>query len=204
MMVVFVNFADSLVRLDDETKRLIDNVNCVVSSYVTSGVHLPYETILESVQKGVTERIAKMPPWDDAFLVEELSYRARIFVVSNFSQKVVKDFLIRNNLDAFVDGVISSGDVMRLKPSREFFEMASKKANVPSQAITLVSSNPFDVLMAKSLRMRAFWLNRRGSTFPFPAGLQPDSIVSNLRVVAEIAAEKKVDSRIGDSALRCT
>lgn len=142
--------------------------------------------------------------WEDSLFLEELSYRARIYVVTNFPELFVREFLVRNNLDAFIQGVISSERVGVLKPSREFFERASKLANAVPKAVTLVSSNPADVIVAKQFGMKAYWLNRSGSAYPFPQGLAPDRVISTLRSVAEMTAGHKVDSTMGDSALRCT
>jgi len=54
------------------------------------------------------------------------------------------------------------------------------------------------------LGMKTYWLNRRGEKYPFPSNLQPDNIVSSIKRIAEMTGEHKVDSSMGDSALRCS
>jgi hypothetical protein len=38
----------------------------------------------------------------------------------------------------------------------------------------------------------------------FPSNLQPDSVIKAVKSIAESTAQHKVDSSMGDSALRCT
>ena len=40
---------------------------------------------------------------------------------------LIKQYLVKYNLDVFVHDVISCNDLRRYKPSKEFFEQASKK-----------------------------------------------------------------------------
>lgn len=185
--------------MPEKLRAKLDEVNCVTLAYSASKVVVPFRALLQGLE---LERIREAHE-DSAFL-EELNYRARIFIVTNFPELFVKEFLIRNNLDAFVQGVISSERIGALKPSREFFERAVKLANANPKAITLVSSSPADIMVAKQLGMKAFWINRGNKTFPFPQGLQPDQVITTLKKVAEVTAGHKVDATMGDSALRCT
>jgi hypothetical protein len=41
---------------------------------------------------------------------------------------LIKQYLVKYNLDVFVQDVISCNDLRRYKPSKEFFEQASKIA----------------------------------------------------------------------------
>jgi len=54
---------------------------------------------------------------------------------------LIKQYLVKYNLDVFVQDVISYNDLRRYKPSKEFFEQASKIANNVLQAIMLIPSN---------------------------------------------------------------
>ena len=204
MYVMFFNFIDTIVKADDELLKWYKEFNCLLTSYTLARVYVPSNLIIEPIVKGFKEKILKLQPWEDAYYMEELSYRARIFIVTNLDKMLIKQYLVKYNLDVFVQDVISYNDLRRYKPSKEFFEQASKIANNVLQAIMLISSNPSDILVGKSLGMKTYWLNRRGEKYPFPSNLQPDNIVSSIKRIAEMTGEHKVDSSMGDSALRCS
>ncbi|BCU70916.1 HAD family hydrolase [Stygiolobus caldivivus] len=204
MYVILFNVIDSLIKPEEKFASVVREIQCVINGYSLSRVYVSYSSILDTAYKEWRDKLIKSPLYEDSLFLEELSYRARIYIVTNLDKMSVKQLLVRNNLDVFVQDVISSEDVKRYKPSREFFEYVSKKVNSPIPSIMLISSNPYDVLVAKSLNMKAHWLNRKGEVFIFPSNLQPDSVIKSIKSIAESTAQHKVDSSMGDSALRCS
>ena len=198
MYVFAFNFLGTIAKIPD-IKAYLD-LSCVISTYSLAKVYVPFSSLLQA--KGIN--LEKLELFEDALLLEELSYRGRIYIVTNLEKKFVKHFLIKNNLDVFVQDVISAEDIKRYKPSQEFFDYLAKKANTVKGAITLISSNPQDIIVAKSLGLKTYWLNRYSVEYLFPANLQPDSIIKTITALAESTAQHKVDSSMGDSALRCT
>jgi len=198
MYVFAFNFLGTLAKLPD-VKAYLD-LNCVINTYTLAKVYVPFSSLLQA--KGI--KLDKLEFFEDSLLLEELNYRARIYVVTNLEKKIVEQFLVKNNLDVFVQDVISAEDIKRYKPSQEFFEYLAKRANTVKGAITLISSSPQDIIVAKSLGLKTYWLNRYSMEYPFPANLQPDNIIKTITTLAESTAQHKVDSSMGDSALRCT
>ncbi|MBP1358094.1 MAG: HAD hydrolase-like protein [Sulfolobus sp.] len=198
MYVFAFNFLGTLSKVPD--LKVYMESQCVLNTYTLSRVYVPFSSLLQA--KGL--KLDRLEMWNDALLLEELSYRARIYVITNLEKNVVAQFLARNNIDVFIQDVISAEEVKRYKPSQEFFELLVRRANTVKGAITVVSSNPHDVLMAKSLGFKAYWLNRYSLEFPFPVNLQPDNVIKSLSTIVESTAQHKVDSSMGDSALRCT
>ncbi|PVU75555.1 hypothetical protein DDW11_02275 [Sulfolobus sp. SCGC AB-777_G06] len=205
MYVILFNVTENLIKVSDEKLySVLKETQHVLNAYSLARVYVSYSVILDSLHKEWREKILRSPMYEDALFLEELSYRARLYVVTNLDKMLVKQILVRNNLDVFIQDVISADDVKRYKPSKEFFEYVGKRVNSPLPSIMLVSSNPYDILVAKSLNMKAHWLNRKGEAFMFPSNLQPDSVIKTVKSIAESTAQHKVDSSMGDSALRCT
>lgn len=200
MYVFAFNFINTLAKVDESTLSKINELQCILNTYSLAKVYVPFSSLLQA--KGI--RIEKLEMFQDALLLEELSYRSRIFVISNFDKRTVKEFLLKNNIDVFVQDVISSEDIKKYKPSAEFFEYLAKKANTVKGGITIVSSNPQDIIVAKSLGFKTYWLNRSSMQYIFPVNLQPDNVIKSITSLAERTAQHKVDSTMGDSALRCT
>ncbi|MBB5253779.1 HAD family hydrolase [Sulfurisphaera ohwakuensis] len=200
MYVFAFNFLNTIAKVPDNTIKDINELQCVITTYTLAKVYVPYSVLLQA--KGV--KLDKLEIYHDSLLLEEISYRARIFIITNLEKKFVKEFLLRNNIDVFVQDVISAEEIKRYKPSPEFFDYLAKRTNSVKGAITIISSNPHDIIVAKSMGFKAYWLNRSNLQYPFPANLQPDNILKSITSLAESTAQHKVDSSMGDSALRCT
>lgn len=190
-MYVFVfNFLGTLAKIPDFKSYL--DLSCVTNTYTLAKVYVPFSSLLQA--KGIN--LDKLEFFEDSLLLEELSYRARIYVVTNLEKGIVKQFLIKNNINIFVQDVISAEDIKRYKPSQEFFEYLAKRTNTVKGAINLVSSNPQDIIVAKALGLKTYWLNRYSVEYLFPANLQPDNIVKTITAIAESTAQHKVESKM--------
>ncbi|BFI76657.1 HAD family hydrolase [Sulfurisphaera ohwakuensis] len=200
MYVFAFNFLNTIAKIPDNVMKDINELQCVITTYTLAKVYVPYSVLLQA--KGI--KLDKLEIYQDSLLLEEISYRARIFIITNLERKIVKEFLLRNNIDVFVQDVISAEEIKRYKPSPEFFDYLAKRTNSVKGAITIISSNPQDIIVAKSMGFKAYWMNRGNLQYPFPANLQPDNILKSITSLAESTAQHKVDSSMGDSALRCT
>ncbi|BFH72266.1 HAD family hydrolase [Sulfurisphaera javensis] len=199
MYIFAFNFLNTIAKVKEDIIKQIYDLQCVLNTYTLARVYIPFTALLQS--KGIK---LDLELFQDALMLEELSYRARIFIITNLEKMFVKQFLIKHNIDVFIQDVISAEEIKRYKPSTEFFEYVTKRTNTVKGAITVVSSNPQDIIVAKSLGFKAYWLNRSSIQFPFPVNLQPDNVIKTITYLAESTARHKVDSTMGDSALRCS
>ena len=188
MYVFAFNFLGTIAKLSDFKSYL--DLGCVINTYNLAKVYVPFSSLLQT--KGIN--LNKLELFDDSLLLEELSYRARIYIVTNLEKMIVKQFLMKNNIDIYIQDIISAEDIKRYKPSQEFFEYLAKRANTVKGAINLVSSNPQDIIVAKSLGLKTYWLNRYSVEYLFPANLQPDNIIKTITSVVESTAQHKVES----------
>ena len=82
--------------------------------------------------------------------------------------------------------LISADDVGASKPSARVYRHAAQVLGRPIDELRLISSNPFDVIGAKTAGMHTAWVNRSGTTFD-SIGAPPDITVASLADLREPA-----------------
>nr|WP_240432417.1 haloacid dehalogenase type II [Rubrobacter indicoceani] len=104
----------------------------------------------------------------------------RLVAFSNGVQATTRKLLENAGVMEYLDDVVSVDDVKTFKPAPEVYGHLCRTLNQPSAEIRLVSSNPFDVIGAKSFGLQTAWLQRNPEV-PFdPWGITPDLIASDL------------------------
>jgi len=107
--------------------------------------------------------------------------RARLAVLSNGTDYMLKEIISRSGLASMFVEVMSVDQIKTYKPDPKVYALAQTKLNIhPKDKILFVSSNTWDVAGAKSFGLLTAWINR-GSSMPFiEFGLRSDFRVSNL------------------------
>lgn len=105
---------------------------------------------------------------------------------SNGLAATARTLLQRAGVLQHLDGVVSVDPVRSFKPDPEVYRHLGRELDRPAGDLWLVSSNPFDVIGAKNVGLRAAWVKRRPeATFdPWEEELQPDIVVSELEELA--------------------
>ena len=112
----------------------------------------------------------------------------RLFAFSNGSANAV-DNLLRNAgiRDAFID-IVRVDEIRSFKPDPAVYAHFLKRTGEKAENSWLVSSNPFDVIGARSHGMRAAWVKRPAGAIFDPWNLQPTIIIDGLEtLVANIS-----------------
>ena len=71
-------------------------------------------------------------------LLEDLSPEATLALVSNGIGEVVRDKVVRLDLDQYFDAIVVSGEIGVAKPHTEFFDVAFERLDHPHKATTLM------------------------------------------------------------------
>jgi len=108
-----------------------------------------------------------------------------LVVLSNGSPAMLAGYAARPELAPWFTRWISVEDVRAYKPSKRVYEHAAHLVMRPPEALRLISSNPFDLIGAKSAGMATAWINRSLGVFD-PIGPAPDVTVTNLTALADI------------------
>jgi 2-haloacid dehalogenase len=80
--------------------------------------------------------------------------------------------------------VVSVDDVRAFKPSPRVYHHLLSRVDESAERVLLVSSNPFDVIGAMTVRLRAAWVNRAGAPFD-TIGVPPTHEVRSISELAE-------------------
>jgi 2-haloacid dehalogenase len=104
----------------------------------------------------------------------------RMFAFSNGSAEAVETLLEHAGIRHFFLEVVSVDEVKSFKPNPGVYAHFLRRAGVSGSEAWLISSNPFDVIGAKSAGLRAAWIKRSPEALFDPWGIEPTLTLSNL------------------------
>ena len=99
---------------------------------------------------------------------------------SNGTPPTLKTLLYNANLIDYLEDIVSVDALQTFKPNPKTYEYLATKTRTELENCWLVSSNPFDVIGAKSAGLHAAWIQRDSSNIFDPWGQAPDITVKNL------------------------
>ena len=141
----------------------------------------------EEDQKKLIEEYQNLRPFPDVIPgIETLTKEGHTLVsFSNGVEETTRTLLERAGVLPHLDGVISVDDVKTFKPDPEvYLYLAQRLERAPGET-WLVSSNPFDVIGAKSAGLKAVWVKRKPDAQFDPWGIEPDLVAPDLEALAE-------------------
>ncbi len=103
---------------------------------------------------------------------------------SNGVESTLRALLERAGILPLLGGVVSVDDVSSFKPDPEVYHYLCRSLDRPPSEVWLVSSNPFDLIGAKSIGLNAAWVKRNPETVFDPWGIKPDLVVRDLQELA--------------------
>ena len=136
----------------------------------------------ESVKQDLMQRYRMLPAFGDvAQSLSALSEQGwRLFGFSNGTAEAVNGLLQHARIDQFFTGVVSVDEIQSFKPDPAVYQHFCKIATTPMEQCWLVSSNPFDVIGAISVGMKAAWLQRSDSAVFDPWEIEPTCMIRRL------------------------
>ena len=133
-------------------------------------------------QQALLARYRALPAFPDAAsALPELEARGyNLVAFSNGTENAVRNLLDKAGLLDRFRAVISVDDVKSFKPDPAVYAHLVERVRLPAASVWLISSNPFDVIGAKSYGLRSAWV-RRDKTRTFdPWEFSADLIVGSL------------------------
>lgn len=104
---------------------------------------------------------------------------------SNGVEATARTLLDNAGVLPHLDGVVSVDDVETFKPDPEVYSHLASRLEQPAENVWLVSSNPFDVIGAKSVGLKAAWVKRKPEAVFDPWDIEPDLVVGDLEELSE-------------------
>lgn len=105
-------------------------------------------------------------------------------VFSNGCPSMLAPLMNAARLNAYLSEFISVDEIRVYKPSPQVYRHVAHRLKQPIENVRLVSSNPFDVIGARSAGMQAVWVNRSGGLFDTLAP-PPTMVVNTLVELAD-------------------
>jgi 2-haloacid dehalogenase len=140
------------------------------------GAYRPYREVLQSVVQqfgdefdftpnpgelsSLSESLPRWNPWPDTVAaLQQLRRRFRLTIISNIDDDLFA--FTRPKLQVEFDRVITAQQAQAYKPSRQIFELALRRINLPTGRILHVGQSMYhDVVPAQSLGLATVWVNR--------------------------------------------
>jgi len=120
----------------------------------------------------------------DAGLKELQSAGFNMFAFSNGPQSDVKQLLQTAGIENFFSDIVSVDEIKTFKPDPAVYEHFLQRAKTTSSEAWLISSNPFDVIGAMAVGMRAAWVKRSDKALFDPWGVTPTVTITKLSELA--------------------
>ena len=141
----------------------------------------------EADQAGLLAQYRQLAAFPDALpAIERLKAAGHIVVAfSNGVETTVRALLDHAGILAHLDDVISVDDLHTFKPDPAVYAYLAQRVHCPAEETWLVSGNPFDVIGAKAMGLKAAWIQRNPDTVFDPWGVEPDVIATNLAAFAD-------------------
>lgn len=96
----------------------------------------------------------------------------------------VRALLEKAGVAQHLNDVLSVDDLKTFKPDPAVYDYLARRVARTKNETWLVSSNPWDVIGAKSAGLKAAWIKRKPDKIFDPWGIEPDVTVSNLEELA--------------------
>lgn len=122
-----------------------------------------------------------LPAFDDIqTALPQLADHYRLVAFSNGEAQSVNTLLKNAGILEYFSDVVSADEISTFKPNPEIYQHLLNRVDSSAAQSWLVSSNPFDVIGAKSFGMNAAWVKRSESAVFDPWGIEPNVVINRL------------------------
>ncbi|MDA3807336.1 MAG: HAD hydrolase-like protein, partial [Thiomicrorhabdus sp.] len=99
---------------------------------------------------------------------------------SNGEKESVDKLLNNANIRSYFNDIVTADEIQTFKPDPDIYQHLLNRAHSKANQTWLISSNPFDVIGAKSFGMNAVWIKRSRSAVYDPWGIEPNIVIKRL------------------------
>lgn len=142
-----------------------------------------YDVSLTEEQKNeLITGYSTLPAFDDvaAALTQLKDARFHLYAFSNGSGGAVETLLTNAGIREFFEDIVSCDDLKSFKPNPAVYAHFLRQSNASCDSAWLISSNPFDVIGARSAGMHAAWIQRVSTAVFDPWGIEPTVTIKGL------------------------
>jgi len=113
------------------------------------------------------------------------SKKIKISILSNGTPDLLKGLVESNNIQNYIDDIMSIETVGTYKPDPKVYEIPIKKYGCKPENICFMSSNTWDVSGGGVFGYNAVWVNRFNKVFD-KLSYKPQFVINNLKELLEI------------------
>lgn len=143
--------------------------------------------LAEDEQEALMGQYKILPAFDDTAtgLAQARDAGFRLFAFSNGTADAVERLLEYAGIRDYFHGVVSVDEIKSYKPNPDVYSHFLRKTGASRSNSWLVSGNPFDVIGAVSVGMRAAWVKRSPDALFDSWGVEPTITAISLLNLAE-------------------
>jgi 2-haloacid dehalogenase len=144
--------------------------------------------LAEESRKMLMDRYKNLPPFPNAAPGLASIKRGGHFLAafSNGEAEAVQCVLENAELLSLLDDIVSADEVKTFKPDPAIYAHVVRRLGQNANTTWMVSSNPFDVIGAKTAGLRTAWVKRDPKAVFDPWGVEPDLVLSGLDQLAAL------------------
>lgn len=132
-------------------------------------------------KKKLLESYKTLPAFNDVEKgLSQLQQHYQLVAFSNGEKESVETLLNNANIRKYFDNIVTADEIQTFKPDPTIYKYLLDRADSTANQTWLISSNPFDVIGAKSVGMSAAWVKRNNSVVYDPWGIEPNIVVQRL------------------------
>ena len=148
--------------------------------------NLLHVDLSEEEREKLMEQYQNLKPFPDVVPgIEALKSRGHTLVAfSNGVEATARTLLQRAGVLPHLQAVISVDDVKTFKPDPEVYRYLARRLDTDTSETWLVSSNPFDLIGAKSAGLMSAWIRRRPDAQFDSWEVEPDLVVPDHNALA--------------------
>lgn len=151
------------------------------------------EDLSSDQRAALLEKYRALPAFDDVVsgLTQLKQAGHRLFAFSNGVPDGIEAVLGNAGIRDFFDGAVSVDPMQTFKPSPIVYQHFLDSTSSKTANTWLVSSNPFDVIGAVAVQMRAAWVQRSAASIYDPWEIPPTFTIEGLDALQAQLAEHK-------------
>jgi len=123
---------------------------------------------------------ARATEFADCWREKQLEYSFRRGLISNGKRSEIDVVLSNANIRDYFEDIVTADDVRSFKPDPAVYSYARRATRAWSAPFWLVSSNPWDVIGARSAGLSSAWVQRSAEKIYDPWGIAPNVTVRSL------------------------
>jgi 2-haloacid dehalogenase len=132
-------------------------------------------------KKQLLDSYKTLPAFDDVEKgLAQLQQNYQLVAFSNGEKESVEGLLNNANIKQYFDDIVSADEIQTFKPDPLIYQHLLNRTNSIAQQAWLISSNPFDVIGAKSFGMHAAWVKRSSAAVYDPWDIEADIVIKRL------------------------